>query len=246
VTVWRVLKLGAGTVAVILLAVAVPVLQPLLWPPDPDASLVLENGKLTGETVGYLWQVDTDARTVRVSSSLLGLRAVSLEVTDETKILIHDKQGGFRDLWKDMLVRASYEVRGAAHVAKSIELVDSAVGSRAPVTDVGTAPQPERAPSRVPITVTAPPSVPVPEPARPEAPAPRAAASPVTKPVADLRPGSPAAERPVPRVPSAPEVAREPLSSPAVVAPPRGASGEGDTLDGSAAIDWLLKESRRP
>jgi hypothetical protein len=142
------LKLGGATLGVALLAVAVAVLSPLVWPSDPDASLVLENGRLTGETVGSVWQVDPDTGTILVTASLLGLRAVPLAVTGDTRIVVGDKQGGIRDLAKNTPVRVSYEVRENIRLATSIELLgaDGTGGSQATTIAVAAAPRPESGP----------------------------------------------------------------------------------------------------
>ena len=120
------IKLVAIAGALALVGGVALMLRPLVWAPDPDASVQLVDGRLIGETSGYVARVDREARTVDVSASLIGWRPVVLIVNQETVIKVHDRQGGLGDLWKDMPVRASYEVIGDTRVARSIQIGTSA------------------------------------------------------------------------------------------------------------------------
>lgn len=120
---WRVIRLVAGGGLIVVLGAAVLMLWPLLWPPDPDASVQLVNGRLIGETAGYVGRVDREAHTVDVSSSLVGWRPIVLLVNEQTAILVQDRQGGLGDLLKDLPVRVSYEVVGETRLARSIEII---------------------------------------------------------------------------------------------------------------------------
>jgi hypothetical protein len=106
-----------------LLIAAGVILAPLVWPPDPDASLVLRNGQLMGEAVGYVWQTNADTGTVYVSASVVGLRAIPVTVTAGTRIVVGDKQGAFADLVKNTPVRVVYEAHEHVRLASSIELL---------------------------------------------------------------------------------------------------------------------------
>ena len=119
---WGLIKLFAGGGMLVVLGAAALMLWPLLWPPDPDASVQMVNGRMIGEATGYVGRIDRDARTVDVSASLLGWRPIVLIVTETTSILVQNRQGGFGDLWKDMPVRPSYEVVDDARLARSIEV----------------------------------------------------------------------------------------------------------------------------
>jgi hypothetical protein len=105
-----------------LIAAAV-ILAPLVWPPDPDASLVLRNGQLMGETVGYVWQTSADSGTVYVSASVVGLRAIPVTVTAGTRIDVAGKEGAFADLARSTPVRVIYESRDHVRFASSIEVL---------------------------------------------------------------------------------------------------------------------------
>jgi hypothetical protein len=123
---------GAGV-----LAATVVIMSPLIWPPDPDASLELKNGQLVGETIGYVWQTDADTGTIHVSSSLVGLRRIPVTVTPGTKITVGDKYGAFADLVPNVHVRVLYESHEHARLASSIEVlaraaVAAAVAKNAP------------------------------------------------------------------------------------------------------------------
>lgn len=106
-----------------LVIVVAVVLAPLVWPPDPDASLVLRDGQLIGETVGYVWQTSADTGTVHVSASVLGLRTVPVTVTAGTRIVVGDKEGAFADLVRSTPVRVVYESCEHVRFARSIELL---------------------------------------------------------------------------------------------------------------------------
>src|SRR5689334_18131105 len=94
----------------VLIAGAV-IIAPLVWPPNPDASLVLRNGQLMGEAVGYVRQTSADSGTVYVSASVVGLRAVPVTVTAGTRIDVAGKEGAFADLVRNTPVRVVYESR---------------------------------------------------------------------------------------------------------------------------------------
>ena len=196
--VWRTIRLVAGGGMVIVLGAAAMMLWPLLWPPDPDASVQLVNGRLIGETAGYVGRVDRTAQTVDVSSSLVGWRPIMVVVNDQTAILVQNRQGGFGDLLKDLPVRVSYEVVGDRRLAKSIEVVTED-GERARAAASGTAggsvtpglTSPAVVPGLSPVGPVTPPVV------RPPADVPAQAA----RPPADVAPPTarPPADAPAPR-----------------------------------------------
>src|SRR5262249_37765003 len=94
----------------------------------PDASLVLRDGQLIGETVGYVWQTSADTGTVHVSASVVGLRTVPVTVTAGTRIVVGDKEGAFADLVRSTPVRVVYESREHVRFARSIELLVRGAG----------------------------------------------------------------------------------------------------------------------
>jgi sporulation related protein len=112
-----------------LLAVTGAFLSPLVWPADPDASLVIRDGRLVGEVVGYVWDADPGAATIQVSSSLIGLRAFPVTVNAKTRITAGDKEGAFGDLSKHTRVHLVYEVHADGRLASSIELLRQSTGS---------------------------------------------------------------------------------------------------------------------
>ena len=120
-----------------MLATTIVLMSPLIWPPDPDASLEIKNGQLVGETIGYVWQTDADTGTIHVTSSLVGLRRTAVTVTAGTKITVGDKYGAFADLVRNVHVRVLYESHDHVRLASSIEVfgqgaVASAVTKNAP------------------------------------------------------------------------------------------------------------------
>jgi hypothetical protein len=106
-----------------LLAATIVLMPPLIWPPDPDASLELKNGQLVGETIGYVWQTDADTGTIHVSASLVGLRRTPVTVTAGTQITVGDKYGAFADLVRNVHVRVLYESHEHVRLASSIEVL---------------------------------------------------------------------------------------------------------------------------
>ncbi len=118
-------------------------LSPLIWPADPDSSLVLRNGQLVGEVVGYVWQADPNTATIQVSSSLIGLRAFPVTVNVDTRITDGEKEGAFGDLSKHRRVRLIYEARAHGRLASSIELLrPGGPASPETTTDVAIEPTP--------------------------------------------------------------------------------------------------------
>jgi hypothetical protein len=119
----RVLRYVAALASAGLLVGMGALLAPLFWPSDPDASLVVRNGQIVGEVVGYVWQADPNTATIHISSSLIGLRAFPVTVGAETRITDGDKEGAFGDLSKHARVRLIYEARDHGRLASSIELL---------------------------------------------------------------------------------------------------------------------------
>jgi hypothetical protein len=224
VRLWHLVKLFAGGGMLVVLGAAALMLWPLLWPPDPDVSVQLVNGRLLGEATGYVGRIDRDARTVDVSASLVGWRPVVLTVNEATAILVQNRQGGFGDLWKDMPVRVSYEVVGDHRLAKSIEVVTSDGEPTRAVN--GAVSTPPGASSVAPVSSI------VPTPAA-VAPAPAVVAPPATAPPASVAPPpaaravepapvrtpSPAPAAP-PRAPEPPPVKLPPAAAPPAPSPP--------------------------
>ena len=201
---------------------------------DPVPSAPLTGGPALGELTGYVGRVDLKAGTVEVAGNLVGLRPVTMAVTDGTSIMVHDKRAGLGNLTKDLPVRVFYEVRNDVKYATSIKVI--ADDAQAKVSS------PDAADTRPPVaaqspTVTTPP-----------APPPVASTPPAARPVppmtdrvsASFKTGASPAPTPS-RTPAPTAEAASPPSPPASV--PRQA--DTDVGDGSAAVDWLLKESHR-
>jgi hypothetical protein len=262
---------GVAALALVVGGVAL-ILWPLLWAADLDDSVQLVNGRLMGEKWGYVSRIDQEGHVVHVSPSLFGWHPVALVVNGETVITVQDRQGGLGDLWKDMPVRASYEVVGEKRFAKWIEIVsnqDAAAGARPstaatppaarPAPPSPASPTAERAPAPTPpapVTAAPAPALPPPasrpgadeptrvKPATASAPAPRSDRPP--RPAAVERPARetlPAVSVPAPR-PEPPATASSPASRPQ---PARGGSESTDVevTDSAPIIDWLIRESGR-
>jgi hypothetical protein len=129
----RHLTMAAGAV----MAVGVgAMLSPLVRPVNPDASVTFQNGRLIGHTSGYVRDINAEARTIRVSPSLLGFGAVPLTVGDDTLIQIREKHGAFENLDPWMSVHVTYEIRDTMRLATSIELMEAAGTAHASTLDL--------------------------------------------------------------------------------------------------------------
>lgn len=231
-TLGRLVKSIAAVGALGVAGVGALVLWSLLSPPDPDASVRLVNGRRMGETLGYVARVDRESQTVDVSASLLGLHPVMVAVNGETLIMVHDRQGGFGDLWKDLPVRVAYEVLGDTRVARAIEIL-TGHASDIPRSSNGPAVPPAvAAPSLRPVLEN--PPTPARGPASP--PPPTAGRRPLAEPPA--RPAQPTAAKG--------PLTRSETSGAGIQERPADESADADVKDGTAAIDWLIKGSRRP
>jgi len=253
-------KIAGGIAIVAVVVVTGMVTWSFLRPPDPDSIPVAEaprpdEAPRLGDMTGYVGRVDPDTQMIVVSASLVGANPVMLVVNSAASITVLGKPSGLRDLSKDMPVRVVYEVRDDVKYATSIQVVtDEAQASRVSETKpaVETKPPVEAKPPvevkpsgevKAPVAAKAPVEVKPPVEAKPAPPVvspvppatrPPAAAPPVT--AATPRPTPPALEPVKPRAP-------EPPLAPPRVSTPRPT--ETDVGDGSAAIDWLFKESRK-
>jgi hypothetical protein len=125
VTAWRLLKLCAALTLLGVVTAGGFLLWPLVWPDDPDASTALVEGRLVGETEGYVLRIELDRYRIHVTSSLFGLAAVPIAIAPDTRIVVGEKLGGFGDIWKGMDVRVSYELRGGLRIARSVDVLSA-------------------------------------------------------------------------------------------------------------------------
>ena len=114
--------------------------------PAPEKSMPME-------VSGTVKKVDAAAKSVQVSSGLLGFFGATLEVTDKTKINVQGKGGSISDIREGAKVQASYESRDGKNIAKLIEVMPveekPATGSGAPARPAPPAGTP-RTPSTTP------------------------------------------------------------------------------------------------
>ena len=73
---------------------------------------------------GTVSKVDPLARTVGVSSGLFGLLGATVQVADDTQILVQGQPSKLTDIQHGDKVRASYEVRDGKNLARSIEVTE--------------------------------------------------------------------------------------------------------------------------
>jgi Cu/Ag efflux protein CusF len=122
---------AAASIVALLALVAAPALAQTQAPappgsaprPAPGAGAVAPEKPTTKEVEGTVKKVDQAARSVQVSSGLLGIFGATLEVTDETKIHVQGKDGSLSDIREGAKVKASYESRDGKNVAKSIDVM---------------------------------------------------------------------------------------------------------------------------
>src|SRR5207249_3400021 len=79
-------------------------------------------GRVMGDLTGFVGRVDQKARTVEVAEKL-GLRPITMTVTDDTAITVRGEPRGLRDLKKDLPIRAFYEVRNDVTYLTKIQVV---------------------------------------------------------------------------------------------------------------------------
>jgi hypothetical protein len=87
------------------------------------ARLLSRGASLVGEARGRVEMVERDTRTIRIASGFLGLTSVALIVTEDTLIVVGEKEGGFGDIRLGEPVVAAYEIGRDALQAKRVEMV---------------------------------------------------------------------------------------------------------------------------
>jgi hypothetical protein len=248
----RSLTLGAAAGSLTLLIAAVL----MLWPSDPtDYTFTPGREQSGGETVGWVSKVE--ANTIHVNSGPSGSGVVPLVVTKGTRIMVGTKEGWFEDIRPGGQVKVAYEFHQGRRFARSVELlVDEGTrrSVRSPVQLKSTVGAPP--PSAPAIAKPAGPPAEVRPAPRPEASAPTASGPRAQAPEIAAPPARPPTLAPA-RGASAPAgVSRVAEPSRGVEAPrptvptaprpsePARSAESGEASDGSAAVDWLLKERR--
>jgi Cu/Ag efflux protein CusF len=121
-------------VVVAILAMAAPVWAQQYPTPSPGPS---SPPRASGPVVntpleGKVRKVDPAARTVQVSSGLLGLFGRTLEVTSDTQIQVEGRQATLADIHEGAKVKASYETREGKNLATRIEVMATPEPAKAP------------------------------------------------------------------------------------------------------------------
>jgi hypothetical protein len=113
---------AAGAVALIQLAASVmPAWRDLVPLLSRGAALV--EARSLVEARGRVETIERETRTIRISSGFLGLTSVALVVTEDTLIVVGEKEGGFGDIRPGEPVVAAYEVGRGGLQAKRVEVV---------------------------------------------------------------------------------------------------------------------------
>jgi hypothetical protein len=254
VTAQELSRIAGGIALAAVLVIAGLVAWSTLRAPEQEFVPQLAGGPAMGDMTGYLGRVDRDAHTIDVAENRVGVRAVSLALTDDTAITVHGRAGSLADLSKDMPVRVFYEVRNDVKYVTSIQVVTeeprATPANAAPTSGAEAKDSTDAKPAGG-------------QPLADQKPVAESKPVPVTKPAAEARAvppvPSPAAPVPTPREQPAPASSVQALAPPAVkpsrpaaspteaapVAPSRTATpprpADSDAIDGTAAIDWLLR-----
>jgi hypothetical protein len=114
--------LSALAVAAVIIA-ALQVAAPIMPGWAGIARLLSQGASLVGEARGRVEMVERDTRTIRIASGFLGLTSVALVVTEDTVIVVGEKEGGFGDIRLGEPVVAAYEIGGDPLQAKRVEVV---------------------------------------------------------------------------------------------------------------------------
>jgi hypothetical protein len=114
--------LSALAVATVLIA-AIQVAGPIMPGWAGIARLLSRGASLVGEARGRVELVERDTRTIRIASGFLGLTSVALVVTEDTLIVVGEKEGGFGDIRLGEPVVAAYEIGRDPLQAKRVEVV---------------------------------------------------------------------------------------------------------------------------
>jgi hypothetical protein len=185
----------------------------------PESDVHVVDGRLVGETTGYVAAIGLGEQTLSVSASVIALRSMTVHLDRNSRILVDGKEGTLEDLTRGAPVRVSYHVAGDRNIATVIE---HGRGSDVTVAAVG---GPDPLPAAPLPTTTAP----------NEAVAPTAREDAVARP-------EPARAKP-PRTPARPRRHRpdDPPRASRVVLPSRDA-----VLDLSEAVHkWIEAAKRR-
>ncbi len=93
--------------------------QPSAPRPAPPAATATPDVPKEKQIEGTVSKIDPLARTVGVSAGLFGRRGATVQVADDTQILVQGQPSSLTDK-----VRASYEVRDGKNLARAIEVTE--------------------------------------------------------------------------------------------------------------------------
>jgi len=111
-------------------------------PGAPPAAPPAVREPISKEVQGTVKKVDPAQNTVQISAGILGLFGATVEVTDETEIVVEGRKGSLGDIQEGAKVKASYEMRQGKNVAKSIEVMPAEEKPAARPAPPGGAPGP--------------------------------------------------------------------------------------------------------
>ena len=104
--------------------------QPSAPRPAPPAATATPEVQKDKQVEGTVSKVDPLGRTVGVSTGLFGLLGATVQVADDTQILVQGQPSKLTDIQQGDKVRASYEVRDGKNLARSIEVTQKKAQQR--------------------------------------------------------------------------------------------------------------------
>ena len=104
--------------------------QPSAPRPAPPTATATPEFHKDKQVEGTVSKVDPLGRTVGVSTGLFGLLGATVQVADDTQILVQGQPSKLTDIQQGDKVRASYEVRDGKNLARSIEVTQKKAQQR--------------------------------------------------------------------------------------------------------------------
>lgn len=133
-----------GVVVAMAAAPALAQVQPSPTRPGAPPAAPPPAEKKTHSVDGTVKKVDPAAKTVDVSSGMMGMRGAKLQLAEDTKIQINGKDATIAEIKEGAKVTATYESQDGKNVAKLIEVkpAEEKAPAASPPTAPGTRPTP--------------------------------------------------------------------------------------------------------
>src|SRR5262245_51828798 len=96
----------------------------------PPAATAPPDAPKSKQVEGTVSKVDPLAKTVGVSTGLFGLLGATVQVADDTQIMVQGQPSKLTDIQHGDKVKATYEVRDGKNLARSIDVTERKVSQR--------------------------------------------------------------------------------------------------------------------